>query len=53
MLNVEKRPLTDQAIEAIQIIVAALPDLPDRMLENWRGRVECLEELRRIEDEAS
>ncbi len=50
MLNATKRTLTKDDLEAIQIIVAALPSLSGAKLQRWAGGIEALEELRAEEE---
>ena len=46
MLTTEKRPMTENDLSAIQLIVSALPELPGWMLQRWAGGVEALEALK-------
>lgn len=46
MLTTEKRPMTQNDLAAIQLIVSALPELPGWMLQRWAGGVEALEALK-------
>ena len=50
MLNATKRTLTKDDLEAIQIIVAALPSRSGAKLQRWAGGIEALEELRAEEE---
>ena len=49
--------MTENDLSAIQLIVGALPELPDWMLQRWAGSVETLEALktfgRLVDEEAS
>lgn len=46
MMNTDKRSITEKDLAAMQIIVGALPELPDWMLQRWAGGVEALEALK-------
>lgn len=45
-MNTDKRSITEKDLAAMQVIVGALPELPDWMLQRWAGGVEALEALK-------
>ena len=44
------RPMTEKDLEALQLIVASLPTLPEFMLQRWAGAVEAVAALRAEEE---